>query len=482
MRKVFLEDLPRWESGLHKGCINWIKSAEEKRRVKFIYDDIEGELPILKIVFKNKNKYIETKYNNKYYNLNITSFTQGNLGTILNKYTNEYRFKIEDIVRTLKILEKIKIPYKNSYVRGYKYICLKCGNIDNINEYNLKNTSSCNVCTGKKVLKGINDLWTTHPHVAKLLKDKNRGYELSKGSSKKEIFICPDCGYEKLSCINDVVNQGFSCKRCSDNVPYPEKFMFSILNQTNLKFITQLNRNTCNWSQNKRYDFFIPSLNCIIETHGLQHYENNNGIWCNPKLQKQNDRIKEKLAKENGIEHYIVIDSRKSNMEYIKNNILNSKLAELLDLSKINWIKCHEYACSSLVKQACDLWNSGIKSTVEIGKIMKIARITVIRYLKLGVSLKLCDYDSKKQMRESGKNQGGKMRKNIVCVNTKEVYKSAMEVKKILNIDNTCVGYCCKGKQKSAGKHPITGEPLKWMYYEDYIKEQEKLHKVKKSA
>ena len=30
------------------------------------------------------------------------------------------------------------------------------------------------------------------------------------------------------------------------------------------------------------------------------------------------------------------------------------------------------------------------------------------------------------------------------------------------------IGRCCKGKRKTAGKHPETGEKLTWMFYEDY--------------
>ena len=28
------------------------------------------------------------------------------------------------------------------------------------------------------------------------------------------------------------------------------------------------------WSENKRYDVYIPYLNCIVENHGEQHYNN----------------------------------------------------------------------------------------------------------------------------------------------------------------------------------------------------------------
>lgn len=32
-----------------------------------------------------------------------------------------------------------------------------------------------------------------------------------------------------------------------------------------------------------------------------------------------------------------------------------------------------------------------------------------------------------------------------------------------------CIGDCCRGKQKSAGKHPITDKPLHWKYVYDQI-------------
>jgi hypothetical protein len=61
--------------------------------------------------------------------------------------------------------------------------------------------------------------------------------------------------------------------------------------------------------------------------HGGQHYKSGFNI-SNRSLneEQKNDLIKEKLAKKNGILHYIVIDSRRSTVEYIKNSIINSEL------------------------------------------------------------------------------------------------------------------------------------------------------------
>mgnify|MGYP000784277668 FL=1 len=34
------------------------------------------------------------------------------------------------------------------------------------------------------------------------------------------------------------------------------------------------------------------------------------------------------------------------------------------------------------------------------------------------------------------------------------------------NVDPSHISKCCKGKAKSAGKNPVTGERLKWEYVE----------------
>lgn len=59
--------------------------------------------------------------------------------------------------------------------------------------------------------------------------------------------------------------------------------------------------------------------------------------------------------------------------------------------------------------------------------------------------------------------------KAIICLTTGEVYESVHEVSREtgVNLGNICA--CCRGKLKSAGKHPETGEKLVWMYYEDYL-------------
>ena len=66
------------------------------------------------------------------------------------------------------------------------------------------------------------------------------------------------------------------------------------------------------------------------------------------------------MAIDNGIklENYITIDCRKSDLEHIKNNIINSKLNEIFDLNEVDWVKIGQDSEKSLVKQVCDYWKN----------------------------------------------------------------------------------------------------------------------------
>lgn len=60
----------------------------------------------------------------------------------------------------------------------------------------------------------------------------------------------------------------------------------------------------------------------------------------------------------------------------------------------------------------------------------------------------------------------------VICLETLQVFDTIDKAQKWCNI-KTGVGKCCRGKAKSAGKHPITKQPLHWMYYDEYLKLQE---------
>jgi hypothetical protein len=55
----------------------------------------------------------------------------------------------------------------------------------------------------------------------------------------------------------------------------------------------------------------------------------------------------------------------------------------------------------------------------------------------------------------------------------KKVFISITNASNEFNINISTLSGHLHNRSKSAGKHPVTGEPLRWMYYEDYIKTPE---------
>jgi len=332
--------------------------------------------------------------------------------------------------------------------------------------------------SGKKgsiICNQCNMVAITHPHLVIYLVNKEDAYKYSMGTSKKLLMKCPDCGHEKQMLFTKLIQKGFSCARCSDHIPYSQKFMFAVLEQLKLIFKTELSKRTFKWCGKYRYDFYIDKINCIIETHGLQHYEQSTGSWSSVTLKEtqDNDKQKEELAQANGIkeDNYIILDCRKPNLKWIKNSIMKSNLPNILNFKEdnIDWFKCHEFACNSLVKKVCDLWETGIKNALKIAEILKFNRNTIIKYLKQGAELGWCDYSTFEAREQNYILAQERNCVKTVCVTTKEIFNSQNEACDKYNITHGRIYSCCIGKTKSAGTHPDTGEKLIWMYYDDYV-------------
>jgi len=313
-----------------------------------------------------------------------------------------------------------------------------------------------------------NTISITNPELISFLINKEDVFKYSRCSSKLIPMKCPNCGYEREFSFQQLIDKGFACPKCSEGY-YPEKFMFNFLEQLlDNDFQTQLSRKTFKWCENYRYDNYLEKTNCIIETHGKQHYEKlaNGSKWKGSLKEIQdNDKIKEQLAKDNGIKNYIVLDCRHSELEWIKNSIMQSDLPKLLNFKEedINWLKCHESAISSRAITICDLWNNGIKNIKIIANRLKLNIGTVKKYLRQGAMIGWCDYIHSDKVDYTLKY------KRVICLTTNIIFDSIKDASKMYEVLSTSIVACCKGRVKSAGKYLVTGEKLKWMYYEDYL-------------
>lgn len=277
----------------------------------------------------------------------------------------------------------------NTNIKVYTCTCLKCNDTNvEISESHLKEGRGCPTCRGLKVVEGINDIPTTSPWMIKYFQGgKVEALNYTNNSNKVIYPKCPFCGRisDKPVKINKIYTKnGFSC-HCSDGISYPEKFVSEFLNQLEIKYISQATKNSIDWLEdNKRYDFYIPDKNIIIEVNGRQHYDYNN--WTGKSLQQEqlNDAIKESIAIKNGISLYIKLDCRESSKEYIRNSILNSELNSVYCLDNINWEQCEIRALSNTTKEICDFYSNVSNDTKLISKKFNKSINTISRHLKSG--------------------------------------------------------------------------------------------------
>lgn len=272
---------------------------------------------------------------------------------------------------------------------GYEIICN--------NFYKGQRCSYCGSHGGKT--HKLDSLGFIYPQIAEMIISDKRNnvimddlYKIAPQSNREKFYFkcnqCKKSSSEKKS-LNKIIREGFSCEHCSDGISIPEKFMMNILKQLNIKFVTQLTKSTFEWCQDYRYDFYIPSLNTIIETHGKQHYDGGFERYGGRTLEEEqeNDRLKKELALNNDIKNYIIIDCRKSEFNWLKKNV-ERKLVEYFNLSNINWSLIWEDSLKSLVWEVKMLHEKGYTS-IEIAEILSICKTTVNNYKKqLGIEVK----------------------------------------------------------------------------------------------
>lgn len=225
-------------------------------------------------------------------------------------------------------------------------------------------------------------------------------FTLSAHSNKKVNLICKDCGKIKsITCNNFVNRKTLSCK-CGDSQSFPNKFINCLLSQLKISFETE---KKFDWSNKRIYDFYIEELNLIIEAHGEQHYSKCLYTKKGRTLEEEqeNDKLKEQLARENGIENYIQLDCRVSSLDWIKNSTLHSELKDILNLSNVNWEYCEEYALKNIIKEICLLWNAGKYSSIkDFAKEIGLHSTTISSYLKKGNEYGWCRYSVEEAIRK----------------------------------------------------------------------------------
>lgn len=371
------------------------------------------------------------------------------------KLTNEEKYKLNKQnwtwVRNLTREEKEEKGYSQA-VRGL-YKCNSCGERKDIINSNFKRrlTVCDNGCHGvgqdsNQFIVGVNDMATTHPQLEVYFIDKEEMKRIKACSNYLAKLTCPHCGFQKEMLVYNLTNRGFSCPCCSDGFSTPEKFVANILYELKIEF-----KKEYSFGDGRRYDFYVPSLNMIIETHGVQHYTGSFGTLSGKGLEyeQENDKQKRIVATNYGVTHYIELDCRESNFNYLLNSIYNSPLNELLELDRVNWEEVKKRMASSTMLEVIEYFNTHNASTKTIAREFKIGSTSVARYLVRGTELGLCDY----QKDGGAKARAYKERSNkTIMVKDNQVVRvedSALIMSKVLGFSSSSrICELCKGEGK----------------------------------
>lgn len=453
MRKVFLDNLPKYENGAYIGKINWSKCIGLS--VDFINEDVSG---VIKIIDYDKLKQkILIEYNDEKTWIFTNVFLKSGIVRLTRRSPQRKSFKcnVGDVVNDMRIIHRFYEQGKKSRIKKYKYQCLKCGYIGDKTENDMLN-KKCPICANNGFVdKDINSIKITHPQIYKMITD-NDADSYSYGSAHKVHWECQFCKKINFTAIKNLTsNKPTGCQFCGDGVSYPEKILYNVFSFISNTFEKH---KSFEWSEGRVYDAF--DMDIFTEIHGSQHYiksfEKCGGRTLEEEI--ENDKYKHKLAISNheNLVDYVVIKAYPETFDNIKQAILNSRLTQYYDLSKVNWNYVRKQAESSLVVEVGELYNFN-DNIDDISKHFQLDKSTVYRYLHKATELGICNFipDYKNE------HCSHKVR----CKNTGEIFKSEKEAARWCGLKSSSgINKCVRGfeKYRTAGTHPVTGERLEW--------------------
>ena len=341
-RKVDLSNIPDLPEESYFKYSNKIVKKDFSNSVgciiKYDFEDFKGEAEIVDYFSKEDNKGI-TKYYVKLKNdvgtflYNIYNVLIGNLEKLTNSF--KYPYNIGDIIGKFTVKDYIVKEYvsPNGIVNTDRFLqlqCNECGVIKNVQTSQMNNHS-------------------------------------------KE--YCPDCASMKKSLrdLNKHRSRG-------------ESMVEQVLKQKGIEYVAE---KSFDWSDRKRYDFYLPEDGCVIEVHGVQHYlEQNEGQRFHLTLEenKKNDKWKKDQALAHGLK-YIEIDVRDHNFDYIKQSIIDS----VIPTEGVDWKAVYKYMENGFIIEVIELYNSGLTPN-EIGEKLNLTGNTIKKRLSKATELGLANY------------------------------------------------------------------------------------------
>lgn len=310
------------------------------------------------------------------------------LAALYSKSHDEYLHELSEKHPNIVVLGR----YQNANTE-ILHQCQKCHYLWHETPCNLLHRKGCPVCIGKAIGQHPeykNSIWASpyREFFSKYMNDDQMKTIMPYSNAKIDIS-CPDCHRIKAISPSVLLTHGLACI-CSEKRSFPNKFVNNVLKQLNLNIETEYSPI---WSERLRYDIFLLDYNIIIENHGRQHYEECTMTNRTLAEEQANDAYKQSLAQTNSISEYIVLDCRKSDMQWIRKSIMSSKLPSILNFSDadVDWTKAMVDTRANSIKSVANMYNEGY-NVHQISDVLNINGVTIRNWLRKATELEWCKY------------------------------------------------------------------------------------------
>ncbi|VEV89532.1 hypothetical protein [Staphylococcus phage Stab22] len=398
-------------------------------RKKWSEEEIKKLKDYIKKDFTNKDiaKRLERTEGSVYSKLNSLKITRPK---------SDYIYSIGDVINGVEIKERIVLGKENR--KGYLVQSITYRDTEPYTMYekSLKNGAGDSYISNQRVHVS-NSLWSEsnlRPYIINVPEAK----KLGKYSKKTIKTICPDCKVTQDYVVGNLARRGFTCKICTRNISYPELFMTAYLEVKGIKYEYQ---KVFKDLPSRRFDFYLPESNTVIETHGIQHYDSSSS-WYTDSLNQDKEK---RIFCKNKNYTLIEVDCRISNFKFIEGQINSIHLLEPISKEE----------------------ELGIQNLIENNKKYPIQDIISMynkRYRIKDISRKynMCDKTISNILNSSGISIRKNGKRKVRCITTEEIFESVTEAESIYNIPRGNISKVCRGYRSTTGKYK--GEYLEWEY------------------
>jgi very-short-patch-repair endonuclease len=205
-----------------------------------------------------------------------------------------------------EVYEFIKNNSTAAYVSGYKNAHTKmnlkceCGNLFQTTMLNFKlGKTKCNVCRKRDVHNKYYE-----KDVKRIIKDESNCVYVGGFNKTSQPFeIMCECGNVFSVLLSNFRAGKKRCNTCTDKVSNGERNVEEWLKQHKIEYEFQKRFVGCKDRRTLPFDFYLPSMNIVIEFDGEQHYREHSFFQKRAGLErtKRRDEIKNDYCKKHGI-------------------------------------------------------------------------------------------------------------------------------------------------------------------------------------